>query len=79
MSNRWPLWLFQADAPPNVNDSGDTLQSRGSQLMVKRAAKQLPADLAMGTPGSEQIDWHASVMLNLVMQTSYELSLAACK
>ena len=74
-----PVWLTQAYALPTATDLGNALQSRGSQLMVKRAAKQLPVDLAMGTPGSEQIDWHASVMLNLVMQTSYELSLAACK
>ena len=55
------------------------LQARGSELVVRRRGKQLPSELAMGTPGSERIDWHASVMLNLVMQTSYQLTVAACK
>ena len=69
----------QQNHEPSSSAETCTLQNRGSELMVKRRGKQLPANLAMGTPGSEQIDWHASVMLNLVMQTSYELSLAACK
>ena len=55
------------------------LQGRSSQLLVKRRTAQLPAELQVGSPASEGIDWHASVMLNLVMQTSYQLTLAACR
>ena len=54
-------------------------QSRESQLIVKRRTAQLPPELQVGSPASERVDWHASVMLNLVMQTSYQLTLAACR
>ncbi len=39
----------------------------------------MPGDLARGARRAEQVDWAASVLLNLVIQAGFQLTVAACR
>ena len=56
-------WRLQTDPP----------------YLVRRKAKALPVDLQEHGDKAHQIDWKSSVLLNLVTQTSYILTVAACQ
>jgi hypothetical protein len=62
-------------APPARGSSG----GGSSPLFVRRRAAQLPAELQWGGARSGGVDWCASVLLNLVLQTGYCLAVATCK
>lgn len=52
---------------------------RRPPLLVRRRARQLPAELGVGGAGAAGVDWRASVLLNLVLQTGYCLAVATCR
>ena len=39
----------------------------------------MPGDLGRGGPLAERINWSASVLLNLVIQAGFELTVATCR
>lgn len=47
--------------------------------LVRRKTKALPVDLQEGGDKAYQIDWKRSVLLNLVTQTIYSLTVSACQ
>ncbi|DBA75282.1 hypothetical protein WJX77_005189 [Trebouxia sp. C0004] len=47
--------------------------------LVRRKTKALPVDLREGGDKAHQIDWKRSVLLNLVTQTTYSLTVSACQ
>ena len=47
--------------------------------LVRRKTKALPVDLQEGGDKAHQIDWKRSVLLNLVTQTTYSLTVSACQ
>lgn len=47
--------------------------------LVRRKTKALPVDLQDGGDKAHQIDWKRSVLLNLVTQTTYSLTVSACQ
>ena len=51
----------------------------GGPLLVRRKGAALPAELDLGGALSPRVDWCASTLLNLVIQTSYRLTVAACR
>ncbi|GAB4820146.1 hypothetical protein N2152v2_007192 [Parachlorella kessleri] len=65
-----------AAQPGNPRGFGST---SGSPLFVRRRAQQLPAELQWGGARSGDVDWRGSVLLNLVLQTGYWLSVATCR
>ena len=54
---------------------GDT----DAKLLVRRRGAAMPEDLGRGGPLAERIDWCCSVLLNLVIQTGFELTVATCR
>lgn len=46
--------------------------------IVRRKGKALPTELLPGGSISHQIDWKRSVLLNMVTQTSYSMTVSAC-
>ena len=47
--------------------------------LVRRKTKALPVDLQEGGDKAHQMDWKRSVLLNLVTQTTYSLTVSACQ
>jgi len=47
--------------------------------LVRRKTKALPVDLQEAGDKAHQIDWKRSVLLNLVTQTTYSLTVSACQ
>lgn len=45
---------------------------------VRRKSKTLPAELQAAGEKAHQVDWKRSVLLNLVTQTTYSLTVSAC-
>lgn len=45
---------------------------------VRRKSKFLPAELQAAGEKAHQVDWKRSVLLNLVTQTTYSLTVSAC-
>ena len=56
------LLVMQADTP----------------YFVRRKSKVLPAELQMAGEKAHQVDWKRSILLNLVTQTTYSLTVSAC-
>lgn len=46
--------------------------------MVRRKAKQLPQELQLSGQDFATVDWADSVLLNLVLQSQYHLTVVAC-
>ena len=46
---------------------------------MRRRGAALPRDLDLGGALSPRVDWCASTLLNLVVQTSFRLTVAACR
>ncbi|KAK9785873.1 hypothetical protein WJX73_009841 [Symbiochloris irregularis] len=57
----------------------DVAQGAKGKLFVRRRLAELPKDLQEDAPGCSTVDWHQSLLLNLVMQTTWELSTAALR
>ena len=55
------------------------LQEDRAPLLVRRKGKSLPADLQFGGEVCEKVDWCRSVLLNMVLQASYDLTVATCR
>lgn len=51
----------------------------GGPLLVRRKGAALPAELDLGGALSPRVDWCWSTLLNLVIQTSFQLTVAACR
>lgn len=51
----------------------------GGPLLVRRKGAALPADLDLGGALTSRVDWCWSTLLNLVIQTSFQLTVAACR
>ncbi|KAK9832071.1 hypothetical protein WJX81_004065 [Elliptochloris bilobata] len=51
----------------------------GGPLLVRRKGAALPAELDLGGALSPRVDWCRSTLLNLVIQTSFRLTVAACR
>ena len=45
---------------------------------MRRRGSQPPPELEEGSPQGNLVDWRASVALNLVLQSTFLLSVAAC-
>ena len=45
---------------------------------VRRKSKVLPVELQAAGEKAHQVDWKRSVLLNLVTQTTYSLTVSAC-
>ncbi len=54
-------------------------QGDAPALLVRRKGACLPEDLGRGSAEAEQIDWCRSVLLNLVIQASFVLTVATCR
>ncbi len=48
-------------------------------LLVRRKGRAMPAELGRGGQQAERIDWRKSVLLNLVVQATYCLTVATCR
>lgn len=55
------------------------LQGDGSTLLVRRKGRAMPEELGRGGQQAEHIDWRKSVLLNLVIQATYCLTVATCR
>ena len=55
------------------------LQGDGSALLVRRKGRAMPEELGRGGQQAEHIDWRKSVLLNLVIQATYCLTVATCR
>ena len=55
------------------------MQAGGSALLVRRKGRAMPAELGRGGQQAERIDWRKSVLLNLVVQATYCLTVATCR
>ena len=55
------------------------MQGGGSALLVRRKGRAMPAELGRGGQQAERIDWRQSVLLNLVVQATYCLTVATCR
>lgn len=51
----------------------------GGPLLVRRKGNALPSELDLGGALSQRVDWCRSTLLNLVIQTSFRLTVAACR
>ena len=58
-------------------DQLGTLQA-ATPYCVRRKSKVLPAELQAAGEKAHQVDWKRSVLLNLVTQTTYSLTVSAC-
>lgn len=47
--------------------------------LVRRKSKALPAEFQEAGDKAHQVDWKRSVLLNVVTQTTYSLTVSACK
>lgn len=45
----------------------------------RRRSGDVPAEVVAGAPEGAMVQWRASVMLNLVLQSSFLLSIATCQ
>lgn len=55
----------------------DVVQAE-TPYFVRRKSKVLPAELQTAGEKAHQVDWKRSVLLNLVTQTTYSLTVSAC-
>ena len=55
------------------------LQGEDSGLLVRRKGRAMPEELGRGGQQAEHIDWRKSVLLNLVIQATYCLTVATCR
>ncbi len=55
------------------------LQGDDSALLVRRKGRAMPEELGRGGQQAEHIDWRKSVLLNLVIQATYCLTVATCR
>ena len=62
-----------------VATSLNTVQADGASLLVRRKGRAMPAELGRGGQQAEHIDWRKSVLLNLVIQATYCLTVATCR
>ncbi len=46
---------------------------------MRRKGRAMPAELGRGGQQAERIDWRKSVLLNLVVQATYCLTVATCR
>lgn len=51
---------------------------RADPYFVRRCKAGMPPDLVLGASAAADIDWRASVLLNLVMHTRYTLTVIVC-
>ena len=51
----------------------------GEPFFVRRKAKQLPAELQLAGPLFDGVDWSKTVLLNVVLQSAYQLTVVACR
>ncbi|KAI8473865.1 MAG: hypothetical protein J3K34DRAFT_518589, partial [Monoraphidium minutum] len=52
--------------------------ARPEPFFVRRRAPQLPDDLGLSGAGFAAVDWAASVLLNTVLQSRYQLTVVSC-
>lgn len=64
--------LFFVAAP------GAAARPRDEAYFVRRKAKQLPADLQLSGERFDKVDWKASVLLNIVLQGQFSLTVVTC-
>lgn len=55
----------------------DMMQAE-TPYFVRRKSKVLPPELQTAGEKAHQVDWKRSVLLNLVTQTTYSLTVSAC-
>ena len=55
------------------------MQGDDSGLLVRRKGRAMPEELGRGRQQAEHIDWRKSVLLNLVIQATYCLTVATCR
>ena len=48
-------------------------------MLVRRKGRAMPEELGRGGQQAERIDWRKSVLLNLVIQATYCLTVATCR
>lgn len=68
-----------ADCDKRRATSLNTVQADGAMLLVRRKGRAMPAELGRGGEQAEHIDWRKSVLLNLVIQATYCLTVATCR
>ena len=71
--------LGMANCNKRVATSLDTVQGDDASLLVRRKGRAMPAELGRGGQQAEHIDWRKSVLLNLVIQATYCLTVATCR
>lgn len=71
--------------PPNHHHHHHQQQQPGSQakapvdpFFVRRRTAQLPEELRLSGAGFSTVDWAATVLLNLVLHSHYQLTVVAC-
>lgn len=47
-------------------------------FFVRRKAKQLPDELQLSGSGFSSVDWKQTVLLNIILQSEYQLTVVAC-
>ncbi len=58
--------------------SAAAASERDEPYFVRRRGAQLPDDLRLSGREFEAVDWGESVLLNLVLQSRYQLTVVAC-
>lgn len=51
---------------------------RDTPYFVRRCKRGMPADLALGGAAAGDVDWRASLLLNLALHTRYSLTVVVC-
>jgi hypothetical protein len=70
--------LHQDDLLFFVRAGNASSTSRDSALFVRRKAKQLPDELQLSGRDFPNVDWAQTVLLNLVLQSQYQLTVVTC-
>lgn len=75
------LFFVTREAPTVPPPAPQPKAGRGAgkpPYFVRRKAKQLPEELQLSGASFERVDWCQSVLLNVVLQSQYSLTVVAC-
>eukprot|EP00878_Enallax_costatus_P033844 GHUV01037417.1.p1 GENE.GHUV01037417.1~~GHUV01037417.1.p1 ORF type:complete len:125 (+),score=27.78 GHUV01037417.1:261-635(+) len=80
-------YLFITCVPPPDSTHHDDLlffvksskhRMQDPRLFVRRKGKQLPKELQLSGSDFDMVDWAETVLLNIVLQSQYQLTVVAC-
>ncbi len=74
------LLFFVRKGAPAVARAGPVVAPQPGEepFFVRRRARKLPGDLLLSGAEFPKVDWGASLLLNIVLQAQYQLTVVAC-